>query len=157
MKKKMKEFFAKLPQSIMFIFGVIITVFAVTKYISGFRSDISIYMIFQLLGIAAVAGALMLIAFSDIFIKKLNPVLRAIIFMIPLMITTLIFALSFSWFPAGSLTAWAIFLTILLVCFAGCFVIFLIINFIEKLIRGKKYTEKLKEYQSKKNDDMNMY
>lgn len=152
MKKKMKEFFAKLPQSIMFIFGVMITVFTVTKYISGFRSDISIYMIFQLLGIAVIAGALMLIAFSDIFIKNLNPVLRAIIFMIPLMITTLIFALGFSWFPAGSLKAWAIFFTILLVCFVGCFVIFLIINFIEKLIRGKKYTEKLKEYQNKNHD-----
>ena len=92
----------------------------------------------------------MLIAFSDIFIKKLNPVLRAIMFMIPLMITTLGFALVFSWFPAGNIKSWAIFLTILLVCFAGCFVIFLVINFIEKLIRGKKYTEKLREYQNKK-------
>lgn len=152
MKKKMKEFFAKLPQSIMLVFGIMITVFSVTKYISGFRSDISIYMIFQLLGIAVIAGALMLVAFSDIFIKKMNQILRAVIFMIPLMITTLVFALAFSWFPAGNIKSWAIFLTIFLVCFAGCFVIFLIINFIEKLIRGKKYTEKLKEYQNKKHN-----
>ncbi|MBQ7385917.1 MAG: hypothetical protein IJW04_05350 [Ruminococcus sp.] len=152
MKKKMKEFFAKIPQSIMLVFGIMITVFSVTKYISGFRSDISIYMIFQLLGIAVVAGALMLVAFSDIFIKKMNRILRCIIFMIPLMITTLVFALAFSWFPTGSIKSWAIFLTIFLVCFAGCFVIFLIINFIEKLIRGKKYTEKLKEYQNKKHN-----
>lgn len=152
MKKKMKEFFAKLPQSIMLIFGIMMTVFAIGKYISGFRSDISVYMIFQLLGIAVIAGALMLIAFSDIFIKKINQVLRAIIFMIPLMITTLVFALAFSWFPAGSAKAWAIFATIFLACFAGCFVIFLMINFIEKVIRGKKYTEKLKEYQNKNKD-----
>lgn len=149
MKKKMKEFFAKLPQSIMLIFGVTMTVFTTVAFANGFEA-LSVYRVYQLLGIAVIAGALMLIAFSDIFIKKLNPVLRAIIFMIPLMITTLVFALAFSWFPTGSLKSWAIFITIFLLCFAGCFVIFLIINFIEKLIRGKKYTEKLREYQNKK-------
>ncbi len=152
MKKKMKEFFAKLPQSIMLIFGVVMVVFTTMAFINGFVA-VSIYRIYQLLGVAAIAGALMIIAFSDIFIKKLNPVLRAVIFMIPLMITTLIFALTFSWFPTDNLKAWAIFITIFLVCFAGCFVIFLIINFVEKLIRGKQYTEKLKEYQNKKNTD----
>lgn len=151
MKKKMKEFFAKLPQSIMLIFGVVMTVFTTVAFANGFEA-LSVYRVYQLLGVAVIAGALMLIAFSDIFIKKLNPVLRAIIFMIPLMITTLIFALGFSWFPTGSLKSWAIFITIFLLCFAGCFVIFLIINFIEKLIRGKKYTEKLKEYQNKNHD-----
>ena len=151
MKKKMKEFFAKLPKTIMFVFGVMITVFSTMALVNGFEA-LSVYRIFQLLGIAVIAGALMLIAFSDIFIKKLNPVLRAIMFMIPLMLTTLGFALAFSWFPAGNIKSWAIFLTILLACFAGCFVIFLVINFIEKLIRGKKYTEKLKEYQNKKHD-----
>lgn len=152
MKKKMKEFFAKLPQSIMLIFGIVMIVFTSVAFINGFEA-VSVYRIFQLLGIAVIAGALMLLAFSEIFIKKLNPVLRAVIFMIPLMITTLVFALAFSWFSTGNIKSWAIFITIFLVCFAGCFVIFLIINFIEKLIRGKKYTEKLKEYQNKKNTD----
>lgn len=151
MKNKMKEFFAKLPQSIMLIFGIMIVVFTTVAFANGFEA-LSVYRVYQLLGIAVVAGALMLVAFSDIFIKKMNQVLRAVIFMIPLMITTLVFALAFSWFPAGNNKSWAIFLTIFLVCFAGCFVIFLIINFIEKLIRGKKYTEKLKEYQNKKHN-----
>ncbi|MBQ8796250.1 MAG: hypothetical protein IJZ54_07485 [Clostridia bacterium] len=152
MKKKMKEFFAKLPQSIMLIFGIMMIVFTSVAFINGFET-VSVYRIFQLLGIAVIAGALMLVAFSDIFIKKMNQILRAVIFMIPLMITTLVFALAFSWFSTGNIKSWAIFITIFLVCFAGCFVIFLIINFIEKLIRGKKYTEKLKEYQNKKNTD----
>ena len=151
MKNKMKEFFAKLPQSIMLIFGIVIVVFTTVAFANGFEA-LSVYRVYQLLGIAVIAGALMLVAFSDIFIKKMNQVLRAVIFMIPLMITTLVFALAFSWFPTGSLKSWAIFLTIFLVCFAGCFVIFLIINFIEKLIRGRKYTEKLKEYQNKKHN-----
>lgn len=151
MKNKMKEFFAKLPQSIMLIFGIVIVVFTTVAFANGFEA-LSVYRVYQLLGIAVIAGALMLVAFSDIFIKKMNQILRAVIFMIPLMITTLVFALAFSWFPAGSIKSWAIFLTIFLVCFAGCFVIFLIINFIEKLIRGKKYTEKLKEYQNKKHN-----
>ncbi|MDO4420079.1 MAG: hypothetical protein Q4B92_06925 [Ruminococcus sp.] len=149
MKNKMKEFFAKLPQSIMLIFGIVIVVFTTVALANGFEA-LSVYRVYQLLGIAVIAGALMLVAFSDIFIKKMNQILRAVIFMIPLMITTLVFALAFSWFPAGNIKSWAFFLTIFLVCFAGCFVIFLIINFIEKLIRGKKYTEKLKEYQNKK-------
>lgn len=156
MKKKMKEFFAKLPQSIMLIFGVVMIVFTTVAFINGFEA-VSVYRIYQLLGVAVIAGALMLIAFSDIFIKKMNQILRAVIFIIPLMITTLIFALAFSWFPAGNAKAWAIFATIFLACFAGCFVIFLIINFIEKIIRGKKYTEKLREYQNKNKDDVNKY
>ncbi len=151
MKNKMKEFFAKLPQSIMLIFGIVIVVFTTVAFANGFEA-LSVYRVYQLLGIAVIAGALMLVAFSDIFIKKMNQILRAVIFIIPLMITTLVFALAFSWFPAGNIKSWAIFLTIFLVCFAGCFVIFLIINFIEKLIRGKKYTEKLKEYQNKKHN-----
>ena len=149
MKNKMKEFFAKLPQAIMLVFGIMITVFSTIAFANGFEA-LSVFRIFQLLGIAVIAGTLMLVAFSDIFIKNMKQILRAVIFMIPLMLTTLIFALAFSWFPTGSFKSWAIFLTIFLVCFAGCFVIFLIINFIEKLIRGRKYTEKLKEYQNKK-------
>ncbi len=149
MKKKMKEFFAKLPQSIMLVFGIVMIVFTTMAFINGFEA-VSVYRIFQLLGIAVIAGALMLVAFSEIFIKNLNPVLRAIGFIIPLMITTMIFALAFSWFPTGSVKSWAIFITIFLACFAGSFIIFLIINFIEKLIKGKEYTKKLKEYQNKK-------
>ena len=149
MKKKMKEFFAKLPQSIMLVFGIVMIVFTTMAFINGFEA-VSVYRIFQLLGIAVIAGALMLVAFSEIFIKNLNPVLRAIGFIIPLTITTMIFALAFSWFPTGSVKSWAIFITIFLACFAGSFIIFLIINFIEKLIKGKEYTKKLKEYQNKK-------
>ena len=149
MKKKMKDFFAKLPQSIMLVFGIVMIVFTTMAFINGFEA-VSVYRIFQLLGIAVIAGALMLVAFSEIFIKNLNPVLRAIGFIIPLTITTMIFALAFSWFPTGSVKSWAIFITIFLACFAGSFIIFLIINFIEKLIKGKEYTKKLKEYQNKK-------
>lgn len=149
MKNKMKEFFAKLPQSIMLIFGIVMIVFTSIAFINGFEA-VSVYRIFQLLGIAVIAGALMLIMFSNIFIKNMNQILRAVVYIISLMLTTLVFALAFSWFPTGSIKSWAIFITIFLLCFAGCFVIFLVINFIEKLIRGKKYTEKLKEYQNKK-------
>lgn len=149
MKNKMKEFFAKLPQSIMHTFGIVMIVFTSIAFINGFEA-VSVYRIFQLLGIAVIAGALMLAMFSNIFIKNMNQILRAVIYIVSLMLTTLVFALAFSWFPTGSIKSWAIFITIFLLCFAGCFVIFLVINFIEKLIRGKKYTEKLKEYQNKK-------
>lgn len=149
MKNKIKEFFAKLPQSIMLIFGIVMIVFTSIAFINGFEA-VSVYRIFQLLGIAVIAGALMLAMFSNIFIKNMNQILRAVIYIVSLMLTTLVFALAFSWFPTGSIKSWAIFITIFLLCFAGCFVIFLVINFIEKLIRGKKYTEKLKEYQNKK-------
>lgn len=156
MKEKMKKFFTRLPREVLLIFGVMIIVFTTVAFINGFEA-VSVYRIFQLLGVAVIAGALMLIAFSDIFIKRMHQILRAVIFIIPLMLTTLIAALAFSWFPAGNLKAWAIFFTIFLGCFAGCFVIFLIIHFIESTVRGKKYTEKLKEYQNKNNDDVNMY
>ncbi|MBQ8000131.1 MAG: hypothetical protein IJ298_02800 [Ruminococcus sp.] len=153
MKDKMKKFFTRLPREVLLFFGVVMIVFTTVACINGFEA-VSVCRIFQLLGIAVIAGALMLIAFSDIFIKKMNQILRAVIFIIPLMLTTLIAALTFSWFPAGSLKAWAIFFTICLGCFTGCFVIFLIIHFIESMVRGKKYTEKLKEYQSKNNKEI---
>ena len=108
MKNKMKEFFAKLPQSIMLIFGIMIVVFTTVAFVNGFEA-LSVYRVYQLLGIAVVAGALMLVAFSDIFIKKINQIFRSIIFIFPTLITTLVFALAFSWFPAGNIKSWAIF------------------------------------------------
>ena len=114
------------------------TVFLATSLLNGVET-VSLYRIIQLFAIAAIGGALMLVAFSSIFIKKISFILRMVIFIIPFSVITLIFAGAFSWFEVDNLLSLAVFVLI----FLGCFVLSICIYFIECKIRGKKYTEKL--------------
>lgn len=150
MKDKMKLFIKRLPHEIAQIFLIMMVVFFFTALINGVES-FSVYKIGQLLAIAVLGGALILIAFSDIFIKKVSYIVRICIFIVPLFLVTLVFALAFSWFTDSNIVTWLIFIGIFLFCFALSVSIYLITS----KIKGKEYTEKLIEYQNKNN--VNMY
>lgn len=152
MKEKMKLFFKRLPHEVSQIFSIMMVVFLFTALINGAES-FSIYRIAQLLAIAVLGGALILVAFSDIFLKKVSYVVRMCVFIVPFFFVTLIAAIAFSWFTAASVKTWLWFVGIFLICFAVSVVIYLITT----KIKGKAYTEKLVEYQNKKDDHVNMY
>ena len=149
MKEKMKLFIQKLPHEVAQIFSIMMVVFFFTALINGVE-NISVYRIGQLLAIAVFGGAFMLVAFSDIFIKKVSYIIRICVFIVPFFLITLIFALVFSWFTTSSLMPWLLFIGIFLFCFALSVVIYLI----SSKIKGKEYTEKLIEYQNKNNVNM---
>lgn len=152
MKDKMKKFFKKLPGEVLHLFGIMMMVFLVSALINGVES-FSVYRIAQLFGIAVLGGVLILTAFSDIFFKKISYILRICIFIVPFFFISLGFAVAFSWFTSANIMNWVIFIGIFLFCFALSIVIYLI----TLKVKGKEYTEKLKEYQNKNNDDVNMY
>ncbi len=152
MKEKMKFFIKRLPHEVAQIFSIMMVVFFVIALLKGVES-VSVYKIGQMLGIAIIGGALMLITFSDIFIKKVSYIVRICVFIISLFLVTLIFALLFSWFANANIMIWLSFIGIFLACFALSVVIYLI----TVKIKGKEYTKKLIEYQNKSKDDVNMY
>lgn len=145
MKEKFKIFFKKLPGEVIKIFGIIMTVFTAVALINGVET-FSIYRIAQLFGIAVLGGVLMLTAFSDIFFKKTPYILRICIFIVPFFLITMGFSVAFSWFPSSNVINWLIFIGI----FLFCFVLSISIYFISLKVKGKEYTEKLREYQNKK-------
>lgn len=152
MKNKMRVFMKRLPQEVAHIFSIMMVVFIALALMNGVES-VSVYRIAQLLGIAVLGGALMLIAFSDIFIKKVSYIVRICVFIVPFFFITLIFAVMFSWFKIANIITWAWFIGIFLFCFALSVVIYLVTT----KIKGKEYTEKLIEYQNKNKDDITMY
>lgn len=139
-----KQFFKMLPIETAKIFTIIMTVHITISLVLGVEV-ISVNRNLQLLAISVLGGALMLTAFSDIFVKKISFIWRLVIFIVPFFIITMIFAIVFSWIDFD-FYRWLIFIGIFLVCFS----LSLIIYFVECKIKGKKYTEKLIEYQNNK-------
>lgn len=152
MKDKMRKFIKRLPQEVAHIFSIMMVVFFVSSLINGVE-QVSVYKIGQLLGIAVLGGALLLVAFSDIFIKKVSYIVRICVFIVPFFVVTLMFALAFKWFTSANIITWLWFIGIFLICFALSIVIYLVTT----KIKGKEYTEKLIEYQSRNKDDVTMY
>lgn len=152
MKEKLRLFLKRLPHEVAQIFSIMMVVFIFSALIHGVE-QVSVYRIAQLLGIAILGGVLMLIAFSDIFIKKVSYIVRICIFIVPFFFVTLMFALIFSWFNNANIMTWLIFIGIFLFCFALSITIYLI----TAKIKGEQYTQKLIEYQNKNKDNINMY
>lgn len=140
----MKTFIKELPKQISYTFTIMITVFLTIALLKGVK-EISIYRLIQLLVIAVLAGALQLIAFSDIFIKKMSDIKRVTIFIVPFGLITLLFVIIFNWFSINLIKSWVIFFGI----FLGCFIISIMIFEIEHKIKGEEYTGKLIEYKNK--------
>ena len=67
MKEKQRCFIKKLPCEVAQIFSIMMIVFTFSALMNGFDS-ISVYRIAQLFAIAVLGGALILFAFSDIFL-----------------------------------------------------------------------------------------
>ena len=141
----MRIFMKELPKQVAYTFTIMMIVFLSIGFVRGVEA-ISIYRIIQLLGIAILGGILQLIAFSDIFIKKVSDIKRLLIFIVPFGVITFIFAILFSWFSINSIKSWIIFFGI----FLGCFILSYIISEIEHKIKGEEYTIKLIEYKNRK-------
>lgn len=144
MKEKIKIFMKRLPHEIAQIFSIMMVVFFVSALINGVEC-FSVYKVGQLLAIAVLGGVLILVAFSDIFIKKVSYIVRICIFVVPFFFISLIFAMAFAWISAENIINWIIFIGIFILCFALSIVIYLV----TLKIKGKEYTERLIEYQNK--------
>lgn len=144
MKDKIIKFIKRLPCEVSRIFSIMMIVFFSMAFINGVEK-ISVCRIGQLLAIAILGGSLIIIAFSDIFLKKIPYIFRICTFIVPFFFISLVFALSFSWISVENLINWIVFIAIFLFCFLSSIIIYLI----TVKIKGKEYTEKLIEYQNR--------
>lgn len=144
MKDKIIKFIKRLPCEVSRIFSIMMIVFFSMAFINGVEK-ISVCRIGQLLAIAILGGSLIIIAFSDIFLKKISYIFRICTFIVPFFFISLVFALSFSWISVENLINWIVFIAIFLFCFLSSIIIYLI----TVKIKGKEYTEKLIEYQNR--------
>lgn len=109
----------------------------------------SLPILFSLLLASAAAGTMQVVAFTDLFIKKLAYGWRMAVFAVPFGGMLAGLAAGFGWLPAGSAGAWALFWVIFLVIFLG------ITAGIEIYYRlsGKKYNDRLDWYRRNRKQD----
>lgn len=143
--KKLKETISQIPKYTAYSFSMSMVVFIVIGLIAGVKA-MSMSMLIQLLIVCVIASILQMVAFSDIFIKKLAYIKRLALFMFPFLGVITAFAVSCDWFPVESIGAWLLFIGI----FIACFVISAILFEIQFKITGDKYTGLLNEYKNKK-------
>lgn len=110
-------------------------------------SSISKKELISLILVSILCGALQTLCFSRLIIKKMAYCWRTAIFGVALLAVLSVIAVSFGWFPANHLGAWATFA-------AAFLVILLVVTAIFQLYyrhRSKKYNEQLDQYHTKQN------
>lgn len=102
----------------------------------------SLPMLCSLMLVSIVAGAMQIVAFSNLVIKKLSYGWRLVVFAIPFGAVLTACAVTFQWFPIENPGAWitfgAIFVVIFLACTAGIELYF--------RLSGRKYDDRLDWY-----------
>lgn len=138
----------QIPKYTSYSFSMSMVVFIIVGMIVGME-EMSISMIIQLLIICIIAAILQMIAFTDIFIKKLLYTKRLSIFMFPFLVVITGFAVKYNWFPIRNMGSWSLFIGI----FVTCFIVSTILFEIHFKITGDKYTGILNEYKNRKNKE----
>lgn len=145
----MKKFAKNIPGQITDTFAIMMLCFTVISCSMGVET-IPITRLVEFFILSTIGGIWMEFAFGTCIIRKMSDVKRVCIFIVPFAIITFICAVIFQWITELKMISTYIkFIGIFLVCW----VISIIIFEIEHIIRGKKYTEKLREYQSRGNGD----
>lgn len=139
----MKQFLKNLPGQIAGTFAIMMICFTVITFFRGIET-IPTTRLMELLALAVVGGIWMEFSFGTCVIKRMSDEKRVCIFVVPFAIVTFICAVIFRWITELNVVGTYIkFIGIFFVCW----LISILLFEIEHVIRGRKYTEKLREYQ----------
>ena len=140
----MKRFIKNIPGQITSTFAIMVACFTVISYSKGIET-VPTTRLAELLILAIIGGIWMEFAFGTCIIKKMSDVKRICLFIVPFAMVTFICAVVFQWITELNVVDTYIkFIGIFFVCW----LISIFIFEIEHTIRGKKYTEILREYQN---------
>lgn len=140
----MKKFIKNIPGQIASTFAIMVVCFTVISFSKGIET-IPTTRLAELLVLAIIGGIWMEIAFGTCIIRKMSEVKRICLFIVPFAVITFICAVVFQWITELKVVGTYIrFIGIFFICW----LISILIFEIEHTIRGRKYTEKLKEYQN---------
>ena len=140
----MKRFIKNIPGQITSTFAIMVVCFTVISFSKGIET-IPTTRLAELLILAIIGGIWMEFAFGTCIIKKMSDVKRICLFIVPFAIVTFICAVIFQWITELNVVGTYI---KFIVIFFVCWLISIFIFEIEHTIRGKKYTERLREYQN---------
>ncbi|MDE6904920.1 MAG: hypothetical protein K2P76_08325 [Lachnospiraceae bacterium] len=139
----MKNFIKNIPAQIAGTYTIMSICFTIISFAVG-AETIPVTRLAELFLLSVPGGIWMEFSFGTCFIKRMADAKRACIFVVPFAAVTFICGVLFRWIT--ELTRISTYIK-----FAGIFLVCLGISIlffeVEHRIRGKKYTEKLKEYQ----------
>ncbi len=142
-EKTMKNFMKNIPGQIAGIFTVMTICFTIISFALDVKT-IPVTRLAELFLLSVPGGIWMEFSFGTCFIKKMADAKRACIFVVPFAAVTFICGVIFRWITELTrIGTYIKFVGIFLVCLGISILLFEL----EHRIRGKKYTEKLKEYQ----------
>lgn len=140
----MIKFIKKIPEQIASIFSIMMIVFTTISYFKGVET-IATNRLIELFMLSIIGGIWMEFSFDTCIIKKMTDTKRGLIFIVPFAVVTFFFAVLFQWITKLKLISTYIkFIGIFFVCW----IISMILLELEHSIRGKQYTQKLREYQN---------
>ena len=122
-----------------------VAVFFVISFCRGVET-IPLMMLGQLAMVAVFGGVLIELFFGHCVIKAMADITRCTLFIISLAAITFVCAVYFQWITElDSMRTYLSFIGV----FVICWVVAIVIGELEHYFRGKKYTQKLKEYQQR--------
>ena len=145
----MKQFMKNIPVQICSTYSTMVTVFFIISFCMGVET-IPLIRLGQLALVAVLGSILMELYFGTGVIKNMADITRSTLFVISLAAVTFVCAVHFQWITKlDSMRTYLSFIG----AFAICWVVAIILGELEHYFRGKKYTQKLKEYQKRGDRD----
>ena len=145
----MKQFLKNIPGQIAGTFAIMMLCFTVVSLLKGVEA-IPLTILLELILLSAIGGIWMEFAFGTCVIKNMPDAKRICLFIVPFALVTFLCAVVFQWITElDVISTYVKFISIFLVCWVAS----IGIMELEHAIRGKKYTEKLREYQNGGNSD----
>lgn len=145
----MKQFIKKIPGQICSTYATMVSVFFIISFCMGVET-IPLMRLGQLALVAVLGSILMELYFGTSVIKQMADITRCTLFIISFAAITFVCAVYFQWITKlDSMKTYVSFIGV----FAICWVVAIFIGELEHYFRGKKYTQKLKEYQKRGNKD----
>lgn len=145
----MSKFFKELVKfklNTCFIFvGTIIIILGISLFTG--EKTIEISLILQAILVSIVGALFQMIAYSELLFKKVNYILRSIIFIVPFLLFLIGCVFWFNWFSISELGYWIIFFIIFMIAFLGISFGF----FVYYKFTGEKFNKYLQDYKSKNN------
>lgn len=145
----MRNFIKKIPGQIISTFTIMIMCFTVISFVRGVET-IPVTRLVELFILSIIGGIWMEFSFGTCIITKMSDAKRVGIFIVPFAIVTFMCAVVFQWITELKVVSTYIkFIGI----FLSCWLLSIILFEIEHTVRGKKYTQKLREYQNRGEDN----
>jgi len=140
----MKQFVKNIPGQIAGTFAIMMMCFTVISLFKGVET-IPMTLLLEMFLLSVIGGIWMEFAFGTCVIKGMADAKRICLFIIPFAMVTFLCAVIFQWITELSvISTYVKFMGI----FLGCWLASIVLMEVEHIIRGKKYTEKLREYQN---------